>query len=66
VAGLTTDRYANAEAARDVRLFSKGARHDYQESRRADGGSGGEELFEQAAAYRDLLRTLEDIENGNA
>jgi excinuclease ABC subunit C len=62
VAGLTTDeRYA--EAARDVRLFLEGRRHDLIKSLEARMTSAAEkELFEQAAAYRDLLRTLEDIE----
>src|SRR5258708_1616964 len=62
VTGLTTDeRYA--EAARDVRLFLEGRRHDLikrLEERMA--GGAGKELFEQAGAYRDLLRTVEDIE----
>src|SRR2546425_8497442 len=62
VAGLTTDdRYA--EAARDVRLFLEGCRHDLIKSLEERMGAAAEkELFEQAAAYRDLLRTLEDIE----
>ncbi len=62
VAGLTTDdRYA--EAARDVRLFLEGRRHDLIKSLEERMGAAAEkELFEQAAAYRDLLRTLEDIE----
>src|ERR1700736_5936438 len=62
VAGLTTDdRYA--EAARDVRLFLEGRRHDLMKSLEERMGAAAEkELFEQAAAYRDLLRTLEDIE----
>jgi excinuclease ABC subunit C len=62
VAGLTTDeRYA--EAARDVRLFLEGRRHDLIKSLEERMASAAEkELFEQAAAYRDLLRTLEDIE----
>ena len=62
VAGLTTDeRYA--EAARDVRLFLKGRRHDLIKSLEGRMTAAAEkELFEQAAAYRDLLRTLEDIE----
>jgi excinuclease ABC subunit C len=62
VAGLTTDeRYA--EAARDVRLFLEGRRHDLIKSLEERMTSAAEkELFEQAAAYRDLLRTLEDIE----
>ncbi len=62
VAGLTTDeRYA--EAARDVRLFLEGRRHDLIKSLEQRMAVAAEkELFEQAAAYRDLLRTLEDIE----
>jgi len=62
VAGLTTDdRYA--EAARDVRLFLEGRRHDLIKSLKERMAAAAEkELFEQAAAYRDLLRTLEDIE----
>ncbi len=62
VNGLTTDeRYA--EAARDVRLFLEGRRHDLIKSLEERMGAASEkELFEQAAAYRDLLRTLEDIE----
>lgn len=62
VTGLTTDeRYG--EAARDVRLFLEGRRHDLIKSLEARMMAASEkEQFEQAAAYRDLLRTLEDIE----
>jgi excinuclease ABC subunit C len=62
VAGLTTDeRYA--EAARDARMFLEGRRHDLMKSLEERMSAAAEkELFEQAAAYRDLLRTLEDIE----
>ena len=62
VAGLTTeDRYA--EAARDVRMFLEGRRHDLMKSLEQRMAAAAEkELFEQAASYRDLLRTLEDIE----
>jgi excinuclease ABC subunit C len=62
VAGLTTDeRYA--EAAGDVRLFLEGKRHDLIKTLEARMMAAAEkEQFEQAAAYRDLLRTLEDIE----
>jgi excinuclease ABC subunit C len=62
VTGLTTDeRYA--EAARDVRLFLEGRRHDLIKSlEERMTSAAAKELFEQAAAYRDLLRTLEDIE----
>src|SRR3974390_2930455 len=62
VTGLTTEeRYA--EAVRDVRLFLEGRRHDLIKSLEERMMAAAEkELFEQAAAYRDLLRTLEDIE----
>ena len=62
VEGLTTpEKYA--EASRDVRLFLEGRRHDLIKSLEERMGAAAEqELFEQAAAYRDLLRTLEDIE----
>jgi len=62
VEGLTTDeRYA--EAARDARLFLEGRRHDLMKSLEERMAAAAEqELFEQAAAYRDLLKTLEDIE----
>ncbi len=62
VAGLTTDeRYA--EAARDTRLFLEGRRSDLMKSleQRME-KAADEERFEQAAAYRDLMRTLEEIE----
>src|SRR5229473_5807399 len=61
-AGLTTDeRYA--EAARDAKLFLEGRRQDLMKSLEQRMAAAAEqELFEQAAAYRDLLRTLEDIE----
>jgi excinuclease ABC subunit C len=62
VPGLTTDdRYT--EAARDVRMFLEARRHDLVKSLEQRMTAASEkELFEQAAAYRDLLRTLEDIE----
>jgi excinuclease ABC subunit C len=62
VDGLTTaERYA--EAVRDARLFLDGRRHDLIKSLEARMTAASDsELFEQAAAYRDLLRTLEDIE----
>jgi excinuclease ABC subunit C len=62
VSGLTTDdRFA--EAARDARMFLEGRRHDLMKSLEERMTAAAEkELFEQAAAYRDLLRTLEDIE----
>ena len=62
VAGFTTDeRYA--EAARDARMFLEGRRHDLMKSlEERMTAAADKELFELAAAYRDLLRTLEDIE----
>jgi excinuclease ABC subunit C len=62
VPGLTTDE-KYAEAARDTKLFLEGRRHDLiasLESRMAEASDA--ERFEQAAAYRDLLRTLSEIE----
>jgi excinuclease ABC subunit C len=62
VTGLTTDERF-AEATRDVRLFLEGRRHDLIKSLEARMMAAAEkEQFEQAASYRDLLRTLEDIE----
>ncbi|HUO35516.1 MAG TPA: excinuclease ABC subunit UvrC [Candidatus Acidoferrum sp.] len=62
VKGLVTDeRYA--EAARDVRLFLEGRRSDL--SRSLEGRmelASAEERYEEAAGYRDLLRTLADME----
>lgn len=62
VAGLTTDdRYA--EAVRDSRMFLEGRRHDLTKSLEARMAAAAEsEHYEQAASYRDLIRTLEDIE----
>ena len=62
VAGLTTgEKYS--EAARDVRMLLEGRRHDLIKSLEERMTAAAEkELFEQAASYRDLLRTLEDIE----
>ncbi len=61
-AGLTTDeRYA--EAARDTRTFLEGRRHDLIASLRQRMSEASEsQRYEQAAGYRDLLRTLDDIE----
>jgi len=62
VPGLTTDE-KYAEAARDTKLFLEGRRHDLiasLESRMRE--ASDTERFEQAAAYRDLLRTLSEIE----
>ncbi len=62
VPGLTTDEQY-AEAARDTKMFLEGRRHDLMkslEARMMESSAG--ERFEQAAAYRDLLRTLTEIE----
>src|SRR5215467_10691299 len=62
VTGLTTDdRYA--EAVRDVRMFLDGRRRDLMKSIEERMMAAAEqERFEEAASYRDLLRTMEDIE----
>jgi excinuclease ABC subunit C len=62
VTGLTTDdRYA--EAVRDVRLFLESRRNDLIKSLQERMMTAStNQLFEQAASYRDLLRTLEDID----
>jgi excinuclease ABC subunit C len=62
VPGLTTDE-KYAEAARDTKLFLEGRRHDLMaslESRMMEASDA--ERYEQAAAYRDLLHTLSEIE----
>src|SRR6204780_2701286 len=62
VAGLVTDeRYS--EAARDVRLFLEGRRSDLAQSLKDRMQSASEaERYEEAAGYRDLLRTLNEME----
>jgi len=58
---VTDERYA--EAARDVRLFLEGRRSDLAGSVRAAHASRSEEeRFEEAAGFRDLLRTLTEME----
>ncbi len=62
VPGLTTDeRYA--QAARDVRMFLDGRRADLLVSieQRMQAASE-EERFEEAASYRDLIKTLRELE----
>jgi excinuclease ABC subunit C len=62
VAGLTTDEIY-AEAARDTRTFLEGRRHDLMKSlRERMAQSSAAQQYEQAASYRDLLATIEDIE----
>jgi excinuclease ABC subunit C len=62
VPGLVSEeRYT--EAARDTKMFLEGRRHDLMnslETRMLDASNA--ERFEQAAAYRDLLHTLTEIE----
>jgi excinuclease ABC subunit C len=62
VTGLVTDeRYA--EAARDVRLFLEGRRSDLSRSLDERMRQASEsERYEEAAGYRDLLRTLNEME----
>jgi len=58
---VTDERYS--EAARDVRLFLDGRRSDLSRSltMRMERASS-EERYEEAASYRDLLRTLSEME----
>ena len=62
VAGLVTDeRYA--EAAHDVRMFLEGRRSDLTHSLEIRMHASSEnEKFEEAATYRDLLRTITEME----
>jgi excinuclease ABC subunit C len=62
VPGLTTDdQYA--EAVRDTRTFLEGRRGELQASLRERMAQASEATnYEKAAGYRDLLRTLSDIE----
>jgi excinuclease ABC subunit C len=62
VPGLVSDeRYA--EAARDARLFLEGRRKDLARSLEERMLRASEqERYEEAAMYRDLMRTLEEIE----
>lgn len=62
VPGLTTlENYT--EAARDTKLFLEGRRRDLIESLESRMSEAADtERYEQAASYRDLLRTLTEIE----
>jgi excinuclease ABC subunit C len=62
VAGLVADeRYS--EAARDVRLFLEGRRSDLAQSLKDRMQHASEaERYEEAAGYRDLLRTINEME----
>jgi excinuclease ABC subunit C len=62
VEGLTTDD-AYAGAVRDVRLFLEGRHNDLARGLRERMEAASEEMrFEQAASLRDLLATVEEIE----
>jgi excinuclease ABC subunit C len=62
VPGLATDE-KYAEAAHDTKMFLEGRRSDLMKSLEARMlEASGSERYEQAAAYRDLLRTLSDID----
>src|SRR5580704_3677356 len=62
VSGLTTEeRYA--EAARDTRIFLEGRRQELSASLRQRMAQASEaQRYEQAAGYRDLLHTIQDID----
>src|SRR3954470_14353712 len=63
VQGLTTDE-AYAEAVRNVRLFLEGRHGDLARLLRARMASASDEMrFEEAAGLRDLLMTVEEIED---
>jgi excinuclease ABC subunit C len=58
---VTDERYS--EAARDVRLFLEGRRSDLSSSlKERMQRASDEQHYEQAAGYRDLLRTIEEME----
>jgi excinuclease ABC subunit C len=58
---VTDERYA--EAARDVKLFLEGRRSDLQRSlKERMQRASDEQHYEEAACYRDLLRTLDEME----
>ncbi|HEX6893791.1 MAG TPA: excinuclease ABC subunit UvrC [Bryobacteraceae bacterium] len=62
VAGLTTDELF-AAAVRDVRLFLEGRLKDLAKGLRARMNQASEETrFEEAAALRDLISTVEEME----
>jgi excinuclease ABC subunit C len=62
VAGLTTSEQYN-EAVRDVRMFLEGRGTDLSKSLRSRMESAArEERYEQAAKYRDLLATVEQLQ----
>jgi excinuclease ABC subunit C len=61
-AGLTTPE-AYAEAVSDVRMFLEGRQSDLSRSlRERMQGAAGQEQFELAAKYRDLITTVEQLQ----
>ncbi len=59
---VTDERYA--EAARDVRLFLEGRRSDLSRSlKERMQCASDQQHYEQAAGYRDLLKTIEEMED---
>ena len=63
VQGLTTDE-AYAGAVRDVRLFLEGRHTDLARALRARMASASDDMrFEEAAGLRDLVTTVEEIED---
>jgi excinuclease ABC subunit C len=59
---VTDERYA--EAARDVRLFLEGRRSDLARSlKQRMQRASDEQHYEEAAGYRDLLATIEEMED---
>jgi excinuclease ABC subunit C len=62
VQGLTTDE-AYATAVRDVKLFLEGRHNDLAREMRQRMHTASDEMrFEEAASFRDLLTTVEEIE----
>ena len=62
VEGLVRDE-VYAAAARDVRLFLEGRHRELTEQLRAEMEAASERLeFERAAAFRDLIATIEELE----
>ncbi len=62
VKGLVSDE-AYAAAAGDVRLFLEGRRHDLAENLRTRmEKAAAEERFEEAAGLRDLIQTVEELD----
>src|SRR3984957_15482452 len=63
VNGLVTDE-RSAEAARDVRLFLEGRRSDLSRSlKERMQAASDQQHYEEAAGYRDLLRTIKEMED---